>query len=183
MARRYTGEWFRGKSAGSAKVEFTNDENEGWLDKKMGDGALERRLVAEGYQSTGSLKVHRDTTYVVSVSTGRVRNAGTSASVFVTFFGASGESSGERRLPAAKRELSRANCAVFRVAALELGDLSKIRVRQDNSGSDPGWFLEKIDVTSELTGAGWSFPCNRWLDRMQDDGLVCRDIVAEMMAD
>lgn len=35
----------------------------------------------------------------------------------------------------------------FTVYAIDLGALTKIRIRHDNSGNRPGWFLDRIDIT------------------------------------
>jgi hypothetical protein len=45
-----------------------------------------------------------------------------------------------------------------------------------------GWFLEKIIVTESSddqdSETKYFFPCNRWLDEGQDDGLIVRDLRA-----
>ena len=35
----------------------------------------------------------------------------------------------------------------FTIYAIDLGALTKIRIRHDNSGNRPGWFLDRIDIT------------------------------------
>ena len=35
----------------------------------------------------------------------------------------------------------------FTIYAIDLGPLTKIRIRHDNSGNRPGWFLDRIDIT------------------------------------
>ena len=66
--------------------------------------------------------------------------------------------------------------------ATELGLLEKLRIRHDGKGLGAGWFLDRVDVKSELTGKAWSFACNKWLDVTEADGKISRDLVAEDMA-
>ena len=35
----------------------------------------------------------------------------------------------------------------FTIYAIDLGPLTKVRIRHDNSGNRPGWFLDRIDIT------------------------------------
>lgn len=35
----------------------------------------------------------------------------------------------------------------FTVYAIDLGALTKIRIRHDNAGNKAGWFLERVDIT------------------------------------
>lgn len=160
---------------------FPNKENDGWLDRKEGDTKIERRLTEVGHESSGSLHLGRETTYSVSVFTGTASGSGTNSKVFVTIFGEAGDT-GERQLPSKRSSFENGNVDVFQVSAVELGQLLRLRVRHDGTGMGAGWFLDHIDVRSELTGNGWSFPCNKWLDTNEADGLIQRDLDAEPMA-
>ena len=99
----------------------------------------------------------------------------------MTIFGEAGDT-GERQLPSKRSSFENGNVDVFQVSAVELGQLLRLRVRHDGTGMGAGWFLDHIDVRSELTGNGWSFPCNKWLDTDEADGLIQRDLDAEPMA-
>ena len=35
----------------------------------------------------------------------------------------------------------------FIVYAIDLGPLTKIRIRHDNAGNKSGWFLDRVDIT------------------------------------
>lgn len=35
---------------------------------------------------------------------------------------------------------------VFTIKAIDLGELKKLRIRHDNSGSSPSWFLERVEI-------------------------------------
>ncbi len=100
------------------------------------------------------------TTYRVTVYTGNIENAGTDADVFITLFGKNGISSGERMIDNAEDNYEKGKVDVFQLELQQLGDLEAIRIRHDNSGSYPGWFLDKIVIDGE--GKQWTFPANRW---------------------
>ena len=51
----------------------------------------------------------------------------------------------------------------------------------DGTGMGAGWHLDRIDVRSELSGRGWSFPCGQWLDKSEGDGLIERELQAEAL--
>lgn len=168
-------------SSSGSSFKFENADNEGWLDAKEGDGEIERRLTEVGHTSSGSLHIGKETTYSVSVVTGKVSGAGTNAKVFLTLFGET-DNTGERELPSKRSHFESGCVDVFQLSAVELGELMKLRVRHDGAGMGAGWFLERVDVKSELTGAGVSFSCSRWLDKNEDDGEISRELFAEPMA-
>lgn len=35
---------------------------------------------------------------------------------------------------------------MFSIKAIDLGELKKLRIRHDNSGSRPSWFLERVEI-------------------------------------
>lgn len=161
-----------------ANFAFANTENDGWLESSEGDGSLERRLAEAAYVSTGSIRTGKETTYSLTICTGTVPSSGTSANIFVSLHGTEGDS-GARQLPAKRGQFDSAAISKFHISAVDLGALEFIRVRHDGKGLGAGWFLERVDVTSEISGKTWNFPCNRWLDEKQDDGKTSRDIYAE----
>lgn len=48
----------------------------------------------------------------------------------------------------------------------------------DNSGLKPAWHLDRIEVNDKLSEENYVFPCNRWLATSEDDGQICRELVA-----
>lgn len=74
------------------------------------------------------------------MSTSDLRGAGTSANVYLTLFGSSGDS-GARRLESSAKNFDRGRSDMFELVA-EVGDLEKIRVGHDNSGLSPNWHLK-----------------------------------------
>uniref|UniRef100_A0A2R8MPB5 Lipoxygenase homology domain-containing protein 1 n=1 Tax=Callithrix jacchus TaxID=9483 RepID=A0A2R8MPB5_CALJA len=114
--------------------------------------------------------------YEVIVTTGYEPGAGTDANVFVTIFGANGDT-GKRELKQKMRNLfERGSTDRFFLETLELGELRKVRLEHDSSGYCAGWLVEKVEVTNTSTGVATIFNCGRWLDKKQGDGLTWRDL-------
>ncbi|XP_073069093.1 lipoxygenase homology domain-containing protein 1 isoform X1 [Manis javanica] len=114
--------------------------------------------------------------YEVIVTTGYELGAGTDANVFVTIFGANGDT-GKRELKQKMRNLfERGSTNRFFLETLELGELRKARLEHDSSGYCPGWLVEKVEVTNTSTGVATIFSCGRWLDKKRGDGLTWRDL-------
>ena len=64
---------------------------------------------------------------------------------------------------------------IFSIQCSDLGELTRVKVRHDNSGSGPSWLLDSVEVKCEETrgdrsGASdegqrvWQFPCSQWLE-------------------
>ncbi|ETE58684.1 Lipoxygenase-likey domain-containing protein 1, partial [Ophiophagus hannah] len=66
---------------------------------------------------------------------------------------------------------------VFTVKAIDLGELKKLRIRHDDSGSNSAWFLERIDIIDTKEDRMYYFPCQRWLAVEEDDGQIARELV------
>ncbi|XP_077916251.1 lipoxygenase homology domain-containing protein 1 isoform X3 [Halichoerus grypus] len=114
--------------------------------------------------------------YEVIVTTGYEPGAGTDANVFVTIFGANGDT-GKRELKQKMRNLfERGSTDRFFLETLELGELRKVRVEHDGSGHYSGWLVDKVEVTNTSTGVATIFNCGRWLDKKRGDGLTWRDL-------
>uniref|UniRef100_M3XP77 Lipoxygenase homology domains 1 n=1 Tax=Mustela putorius furo TaxID=9669 RepID=M3XP77_MUSPF len=114
--------------------------------------------------------------YEVIVTTGYEPGAGTDANVFVTIFGANGDT-GKRELKQKMRNLfERGSTDRFFLETLELGELRKVRVEHDSSGYYSGWLVDKVEVTNTSTGVATIFNCGRWLDKKRGDGLTWRDL-------
>ena len=65
----------------------------------------------------------------------------------------------------------------FRLEAINLGELVKLRIGHDNRGVGPGWFLEKVTVEDESSGKVFEFPCHRWLAKDEDDRQITRELI------
>lgn len=122
-----------------------------------------------------------ETDYEIIVITGDRQFAGTDANVYITLFGkklASEriklENHGEKNL------FERGKSDSFKIHTKYVGPLRKIRIEHDNTGKNPGWFLERIVITDlkDHLKTKYFCVCKKWLAKDQDDGLICRDLVA-----
>lgn len=55
---------------------------------------------------------------------------------------------------------------------------SLVFAAHDNSGMSPAWFLNKIIIDDSSTGRVYTFPCERWFAKDEDDGRISRELVA-----
>jgi len=113
--------------------------------------------------------------YKLSVTTGDRRGAGTNAVVHVTIYGKNGDS-GVRNLEG-KSLFQRGKTDEFSIEAVDLGEISKIRIGHDGKGIGASWFLDKAVVTLP-DGTQYFFLCGRWLSKDEDDGQIEREIPA-----
>eukprot|EP00736_Rhodelphis_marinus_P000918 Rmarinus@m.27357 len=144
-----------------------------WFSKDEGDKLIERTLLPV---TDDSALADLPTTYLVQVATADRKGAGTDANVYIDIVGEHG-ATGKRILESGKNDFERGHCDPYRIESPDLGDLQKIRIGHDNSGLGPGWMLDKVIIKNETTGKTWSFPCMRWFDKKEDDGLIERELL------
>ncbi|KAM7540990.1 hypothetical protein Aperf_G00000044779 [Anoplocephala perfoliata] len=103
--------------------------------------------------------------YKITIDTGDMENAGTTANVYITLYGKQkGATSGSRRLQRITDEtFGRGRTDVFFVSCAKLGEITRIQVEHDNAGSSPDWFIKNIAVKDVSSGDTWNFPCNTWI--------------------
>uniref|UniRef100_A0A8B9N717 Lipoxygenase homology domains 1 n=1 Tax=Accipiter nisus TaxID=211598 RepID=A0A8B9N717_9AVES len=118
-------------------------------------------------------------TYEVHVLTGNVWGAGTDANVFLSIYGVGRGDTGERQLKRSNNlnKFEKGQVDVFTIKAIDLGELKKLRIRHDNSGASPSWFLERVEIVDLKESTTYYFPCQRWLAVEEDDGQIVRELV------
>ncbi|CAO2594492.1 Lipoxygenase homology domain-containing protein 1 [Lemmus lemmus] len=147
-----------------------------WLDKNQADGRLEVELYPSEVVEIQKL-VH----YEIEVWTGDVGGAGTTSRVYVQIYGEEGKtevlflSSRSKVFDRASKDIFQTD--TFTIYAIDLGSLTKIRIRHDNTGSKPGWFLDRVDITDMNNEITYYFPCQRWLAVEEDDGQLSRELL------
>uniref|UniRef100_A0A8C3EMU7 Lipoxygenase homology PLAT domains 1 n=1 Tax=Corvus moneduloides TaxID=1196302 RepID=A0A8C3EMU7_CORMO len=147
-----------------------------WLDKDEADGRVE----VEVYPSE-ILPTEKLINYEVSVVTGDVRAAGTNAKVFMQIYGETGKTeliileNRSNNFERGATDIFKVD--VFTIKAIDLGELKKLRIRHDNSGSRPSWFLERVEIIDLKESTTYYFPCQRWLAVEEDDGQIARELV------
>ncbi|KAM6965464.1 lipoxygenase homology domain-containing protein 1 [Aplochiton taeniatus] len=152
---------------------------ERWLDTNEDDKEVVRELAATGEPVTEPLPVIK---YRVTVCTGNVGGSGTDASVFLNLIGDLGDT-GDRILVNCKNNVNKfekGNMDEFIIEAVSIGQVRRVRIGHDGRGGGCGWFLDKVAVREEGMAESQSaeFPCNRWLDRNEDDGQIVRELVS-----
>uniref|UniRef100_A0A8C2ZJA1 Lipoxygenase homology PLAT domains 1 n=1 Tax=Cyclopterus lumpus TaxID=8103 RepID=A0A8C2ZJA1_CYCLU len=155
-----------------------------WLAVDEDDGQIARELVPvdeafmrkdEDEEGTGAT-LGLEQKY--KSKTGRKKYAGTDANVFAILFGEH-DNTGVINLKACKNYKNKFEQGMineFTVEAVDLGDLEKLRIGHDNSGSSSGWFLDWVEIDAVSQGQRLRFPCGRWLDKEEDDGAIVRDL-------
>ncbi|MFF5189415.1 PLAT/LH2 domain-containing protein [Streptomyces sp. NPDC000345] len=111
--------------------------------------------------------------YRINVHTGNINDAGTDSNVYIALFGSDG-SSDELQLDSGRDDFERGQVDTFTHTLKNLGDLYRVRIRHDNSGHWPGWFLDRITVRDEDADKEWAFPCAKWLALDEDDQRIDR---------
>uniref|UniRef100_A0A3B3CLJ0 Lipoxygenase homology PLAT domains 1b n=1 Tax=Oryzias melastigma TaxID=30732 RepID=A0A3B3CLJ0_ORYME len=154
------------------------DEDDGQIARELVpvDEAFMRRDEEEGTGATLGLEQKMSTTYTVKIKTGEKKYAGTDANVFAILFGENDDTIiNLKACKNYKNKFEQGMINEFTVEAVDLGDLEKLRIGHDNSGS-PGWFLDWVEIDAPSQGQKMRFPCGRWLDKGEDDGAIVRDL-------
>ncbi|KAM6328427.1 LOW QUALITY PROTEIN: lipoxygenase homology domain-containing protein 1 [Alca torda] len=144
-----------------------------WLAKDEGDKEIVVELVPDEESAL------EENTYDVHVLTGNVWGAGTDANVFLSIYGIERGDTGERQLKRSNNlnKFEKGQVDVFTIKAIDLGELKKLRIRHDNSGASPSWFLERVEIVDLKESTTYYFPCQRWLAVEEDDGQIVRELV------
>ena len=50
------------------------------------------------------------------------------------------------------------------------------RIGHDNKGGGAGWKLDRVEIEAPSLSKRLYFPCGRWLDKNEDDGLIEREL-------
>ncbi|XP_053732656.1 lipoxygenase homology domain-containing protein 1-like isoform X2 [Synchiropus splendidus] len=149
-----------------------------WLDINEDDNEIVREMPATSALIDEPLPLIK---YRVTICTGNVSGSGTDASVFLNIIGDLGDT-GERLMFMSKNNVNKfekGNHDEFLIESVTLGQVRRVRVGHDGRGGGCGWFLDKVLVREEgqPESLAVEFPCNRWLDRNEDDGQIVRELV------
>ncbi|XP_066274370.1 lipoxygenase homology domain-containing protein 1-like isoform X2 [Branchiostoma lanceolatum] len=173
----------------SPDTEYTFPCNR-WLDENEDDKLTERELVlqednpAKSPDHAQATPPPEDTTdnkkdeWTVCVTTSEDVNAGTDAQVTLTVYGDKGNSGPLQLGVGQSGFFERGKIDEFDVRVGDVGKIYKIRLEQDNSGTDPGWKVHKVELSHPSSGETLVFTCERWLATNQDDGQTCRELPA-----
>lgn len=84
--------------------------------------------------------------YEITAITGDKKGAGTDANVFVTIYGQAGITEKLSLKSRSKNVFERNRSDIFTMKAKCVGEMKKIRVEHDNTGTGPGWYLERVSL-------------------------------------
>lgn len=84
--------------------------------------------------------------YEVTVVTGDKIGAGTDANVFITIYGKSGQTAKLPLKGKGTNHFKRNTSDVSLVKANCVGPMTKVRIEHDNTGTGPGWYLERVSL-------------------------------------
>jgi hypothetical protein len=156
-----------------------------WLSKSEGDKQIVIEIPVGKVEKFVDGKIVVDESmkedlvlYTVEVVTGKKFGCGTDANVSIVLYGDK-DDSGERKLEKSLKYMNKfekGQTDIFEINAVDLGALSKVKIWHDNSGLKPGWFLDRVSVTSAKDGQRYDFPCNRWLAKDEDDHNIVREL-------
>ncbi|GCB79511.1 hypothetical protein scyTo_0020217, partial [Scyliorhinus torazame] len=169
-----------------------------WLCKDEADGKTEIEIYPSEITD-----IEKWINYEVAVHTGDVTGAGTDAKVFIQIYGELGKTE-QIRLRSRSDNFVRGATEMFKIEALNVGKLVKLRIGHDGSGLGPGWFLDSViinrlnvrtveddrkkkkkkrkaeglvDGLQEEIMETYTFNCQRWLARDEGD----RELVVELL--
>ncbi|CAF1252253.1 unnamed protein product [Adineta steineri] len=145
-----------------------------WLDKNKDDGKVELELIPSKVIKTTIIL------YQITVITGNKIAAGTDADVFLIIYGEDNQSDEHQLIHSKtyKNSFEQNQEDVFEIKILTLGKLKKIRIRHDNSGLGPGWYLDRILIHDTKTDQRYHFICEKWLSIDEDDRMISYEIFA-----
>ena len=150
-----------------------------WFATDEDDKQIVRELIATDERGNPIIELD-EVPYEVKVYTGDKRGAGTDANVFLTIHGINGDS-GERELRKSENmnKFERNQVDTFKVKAIELGELMKIKIRHDDAGGiGSAWYLEKVEIHHPKEDRMYLFNCQNWLSTKEGDGKISRELPA-----
>lgn len=122
-----------------------------------------------------------ESTYQVEIVSSSERGSGTTAKVYLKLFGANFQASPEVLLDNHPSNFETGRRDVFELKIPDLGNISCIEIRHDNSGSSPDWLLDRIVVTHISSSKQWTFYCPYWFSRRLDDNAISRKLFPTLL--
>lgn len=101
--------------------------------------------------------------YCVVIRTGDKQKAGTNAKVYITLIGTQCRTPEIRLDHPNYNDFERNHRDEFNIGTNDVGELTQIRIRHDNTGKGPGWYLDSILVIRGSDGGAWETHPKRWL--------------------
>lgn len=146
-----------------------------WLADNKDDGKIERILTED---TNRRIEDSEKIVWNLTVYTSDKKNAGTDSNVHLVLYGDKGKSDDLdlRENPENFKQGKKDN---FKIETNDIGIPFKLRISHDNSGKNPGWHLDRVELENFKTKEKYYFNCNRWLDKNEDDESIIRELPAE----
>ncbi|XP_070337373.1 oxygen-regulated protein 1 isoform X10 [Equus asinus] len=112
----------------------------------------------------------------VTVITGDLEDAGTTATVSLSVYGET-RCSGPIILGSGKHQLFNSNSAdIFKINLKDIGEIYKIRIGHDNRGKDPRWYLEEIRLENIATRELFCLTVDSWIAENENGGDTWKEM-------
>uniref|UniRef100_A0A3Q2GX79 Oxygen-regulated protein 1 n=1 Tax=Equus caballus TaxID=9796 RepID=A0A3Q2GX79_HORSE len=112
----------------------------------------------------------------VTVITGDLEDAGTTATVSLSVYGET-RCSGPIILGSGKHQLFNSNSAdIFKINLKDIGEIYKIRIGHDNRGKDPRWYLEEIRLENIDTRELFCLTVDSWIAENENGGDTWKEM-------
>ncbi|KAK3579121.1 hypothetical protein CHS0354_022141 [Potamilus streckersoni] len=155
-----------------------------WLDDHEDDCKTERTLrmieVIDSKKPIPSKEAGKKSQghWTVQVKTSDLKDAGTTAQVYLTIYGTNGHSN---RLQLGKEGnpidlFSASKESTFQMDVGDIGKVTKLRLEHSNSGQKPDWHVDYVKLIDDDTQEMLVFYVDRWLALDKEDGQICREL-------
>ncbi|XP_075255415.1 lipoxygenase homology domain-containing protein 1-like isoform X2 [Convolutriloba macropyga] len=119
--------------------------------------------------------------YTIKVETGPDKDGGTSANAYIEITG-EGEKNTTGKLPLILLDpdasFAPGMTDTFSIQAPDVKQIKQITIGHDGVLGSQGWQLKSVEVDMPQRGINVLFPCERWLAKDRDDGMIERTISA-----
>ncbi|XP_061173091.1 lipoxygenase homology domain-containing protein 1-like [Saccostrea echinata] len=119
--------------------------------------------------------------YDITVHTGTKSFGGTDANIYLTIYGARGQSPKIHLVDSSKGQkcFEKGSVDKFRISQRDLGELKKIRIEHDGKGVASGWHLEKITIATNAPKQTYYFLYGGFIGKDVGKGHLYREIFAK----
>lgn len=105
------------------------------------------------------------TKYEIKVQTGCLDYAGTDSNIKIQLFDEDNKSTASIFLDNKDNNFERGACDTFMIDADSLSNITKIKIFSDNSGKNPGWYLNWITIQNVTNEEFYAFPAYCWIEK------------------
>jgi len=150
-----------------------------WIGTGKDDGKMERTLLPDTSRSV----------YFMKVWTGKEAGAGTDANVYCNLIGDKAES-GKIELKKSMHHMNKFEAGhldEFPIDCKNVGKITNVVIGHDGGGLTAGifgkgvassWFLDRIELHDQLSGAKYEAKCGQWLGGKKGDGKLEKKLPA-----